>query len=185
LVISGFGGGEIWSLRVGRGAFALTSDGLRFPRCFAVIFVAGFARAAGPRRREGAGDGESSAAARPCEASRGAGGSDSHHMCMAKRSEPIWKNTVDGGGSSFTVGRVAAGNGSTLLVLFFFFTRPLWHSFRLPDALGDYRVRRIALKRDCSSGAPVMTIPPVIPERRDARSQVWLAYSALRSDHMS
>jgi hypothetical protein len=128
----------------GSGGVALTSDGLRFPRCFAVIFVAGFARAAGPRRREGAGDGESSAAARPCEASRGAGGSDSHHMCMAKRSEPIWKNTVDGGGSSFTVGRVAAGNGSTLLVLFFFFTRPLWHSFRLPDALGDYRVRRIA-----------------------------------------
>ena len=53
----------------------------------------------------------------------GAGGSDSYHMCIAKRSEPIWKNTVDGGGSGVALGRVAPGNGNMVLVFFFLFIK--------------------------------------------------------------
>src|SRR5579862_3605077 len=90
----------------------------------------------------------------------GAGGSDSHQVWIAKRDEPIWKNDVDGArstSSSFAA-RIAAGNGSTLLVFFFLFTirslpLPFWRrGYRGPPDCFE-RGSSLAPDHDNTSGA--------------------------------
>src|SRR5579862_6346428 len=89
----------------------------------------------------------------------GAGGSDSHQVWIAKRDEPIWKNDVDGArstSSSFAA-RIAAGNGSTLLVFFFLFTIT---SLPLPFWRRGYRVCQTA-SNEAGLLRQTMTIPLV------------------------
>lgn len=155
-------------------------------RRYALGFVAVFSWAGGPRRwRVSEGGIGSLGSAATCKPKPGGnGGSNSLHICIATRSSPTWKITVDPGPSR-SPGPVVTGNGSTLWLLFFFIKL-------LAKILGRHD------RRDCRNLQPELTSDYVgayghdytsacAPKGalRDVFERVSLAVSALRSDPTS